>query len=614
MFCTSNSIMRYTKYMNKIQKLSPHEAQKIAAGEVVERPANVVKELLENSLDAGATSITIYLENGGKKLIRVVDNGDGMSPADARMSVVHHATSKITTVDQLETLTTFGFRGEALSSIAAISTMTLITKEAHTQEATKLTITHGSIAHEELCAAPQGTDITIDNIFENVPARRKFLKSDETERRVIVQLFQAMCFAYPTVHFKLYHNDTLVHNCPPVRVLERIHQLFDTRMHQHMLEAITTEPGLSITAFFSDHQYTRYDRSALFFLVNKRWVKNYKLSQAFIKAYANVLPTGKYPAGVVALTVDTRQVDINIHPRKEEVQFLHPRAIESALTQCIKKALEAKLVKMIQPIPPTQEPIHIRAPFLLQYDSAEITKDVRAIPQKPLSNKWYNQPITSHTHPEYAQHVSNEKGRQETFVTPTEGAQLSTIIGQVHATYILIETKTGLSLVDQHAAHERILYEQFSQRFHEVSTVQLVFPHVITLKEQDLVTIQEHRALFKEHGIIFEQTSPHQVVVTGIPVPYKNHSVEELIHQVIAWVHELQMLDTQLFFKKITEKLRAQMACKAAVKAGDMLTREKMEALIAALAKTENRLTCPHGRPTHWNISLTDIQKIFKRI
>lgn len=598
--------------MDKIHQLPAHEAHKIAAGEVVERPANVVKELLENALDAGATSITVYIEQGGKKLIRIVDNGCGMSRADAHMSIMHHATSKITTVDELQTLETFGFRGEALSSIASVSSMTLITKEEDTPEAYKLTIEHGTIIETGVTAAPTGTDICIKDLFSNVPARKKFLKSDDTERRAIVQLFQALCLDYPKINFKLYHNDTIVHNCPAVATMhQRIPQLFDAPMHTHMHAASTTDEslGLTIDAVFSDQQYTRYDRSSLYFFVNKRWVKNYKLSQALIKGYMGILPPNKYPAAVIALTLNTRDVDINIHPRKEEVQFLHPRALENALTSFIKKQLEMRLSSAIAPLKP--DPVYTPTPVQPLFTPKPFTQAAPLTQPSIRPLPVFTPSSTKDVKPALVQEAEHQT---KIHIKVPEQVPASTVLGQLHATYIIIETEEGLALVDQHAAHERILYEQFLYRFNEVATVQLLFPQVITLKEDDLALLEEYLYIFTEQGILLEQAHAQQLMVTSVPVPYKDQSIEDLVHQVISWIKEFSTLEKQQFIKKITEKLRAQMACKAAVKAGDILTHEKMQNLISTLVKTENRFTCPHGRPTHWNISLHEIQKVFKRI
>ena len=330
--------------MARIKQLSAQEAQKIAAGEVVERPANVVKELVENALDAGSTQIAIYIQDAGKSLIRIVDNGYGMNPEDAHLCFKHHATSKITRVDDLPSLTTFGFRGEALSSISAVSKVTLITKEAEAAHATKLVLEHGLVIAEEQISGNTGTDISIADLFYNVPARKKFLKTHETESRQILLLFQAFCLDYLSVHFKLYTQGNLIFNCPGTTDMQqRIAQLWDHSIAQQTIAIAATTNGIHIEGVITNHTYSRYDRSALFFLVNKRWVKNHTLAKAVMKGYMNVLQPDKFPLACIAITIDPAQVDINIHPRKEEVQFLHPRIVEHALQTTVKEALEKNL-------------------------------------------------------------------------------------------------------------------------------------------------------------------------------------------------------------------------------------------------------------------------------
>ena len=274
--------------MSKIHRLAPEEAQKIAAGEVAERPANVLKELLENALDAGATDISIFIEDGGKKLIRIVDNGSGMGREDAYLCLEHHATSKITTVDELTTLTTFGFRGEALSSIAAVSHMTLKTKEATATTGISLLVSGGKVTKESAVSLNTGTDIAVQDLFYNVPARQKFLKSKETEWRALVQLFQAMCLAYKDVSFKLAHHERTLYTIPKVATLEeRVSQIVEPALKHKILitQAQDSDNGISLIAACSPSDYTRFDRSQMFCFVNKRWVKNYKLGQALIKGY-----------------------------------------------------------------------------------------------------------------------------------------------------------------------------------------------------------------------------------------------------------------------------------------------------------------------------------------
>jgi len=652
--------------MPKIKQLSAHEAQKIAAGEVVERPANIVKELVENSIDAGATRISIYVEDGGKALIRIVDNGCGMDTADAQICFDRHATSKITRVDQLETIDTFGFRGEALASIASVSQITLLTKEETALEGTQVITQANTITEINAVACATGTDISIANLFFNVPARKKFLKSTQTEWRAIQLLFNAFCFDYPHIHFLLFSEGKQINNCPVVNdVKNRGLQLFEPTVHKHLLEIATnSETGITLAGVVSDHQQYRYDRSGIYFFVNKRWVKNQHLSSALIKGYANVIPHGRYPIAAINITVPAHEVDINIHPRKEEVKFLHPRRVEQALQQAVKAALENNLSRHLGKDVSfkTPEPWTHPAQQMSDFNPFNFDTFLKTPSVKSMSE-------LSSAHPEHVegypraleetlQHVQGERRELEPlklnnvpnpFAVPalrslgevgsasvggvSKGAddlinqqspfidhsidQTSTesyrLIGQYNTTYLLVEKEDGLFLVDQHAAHERILYELFSQRFTEVATIQLMFPHIITLSTQDINTITPHLSIFTENGIIIEQCASDQLIVQSLPVHLKEQSLTDIVKEVISWITECASLDETTFKKTINHKLQAQMACKAAVKAGDILTQEKMEQLLTNLEKTNNRFSCPHGRPTGWLLSLAEIEKKFRR-
>jgi DNA mismatch repair protein MutL len=625
--------------MAKIKQLPPHEAQKIAAGEVVERPANIVKELVENSIDAGATRITIYIEDAGKQLIRIVDNGCGMDTTDAQLCFDRHATSKITHVNQLESINTFGFRGEALASIASVSTITLITKEEHTLEGTKVVVNANNINEINSIACPTGTDISIHNLFDNLPARKKFLKTTQTEWRAIQLLFNAFCFDYPHIHFLLFSENKQIFNCPTSPNLKnRALQLWETQTSNHLLELQTTDKDFSLSGIMSDHQLYRYDRSGIYFFVNKRWVKNQHLSNAFIKGYANVIPAGRYPVAIIHITVPATEVDINIHPRKEEVKFLHPRRIEQALQQAVKSTLEKNLSQHLkkevtfkdapqyQTQPRDFAPFdfdtflkkEIATPFLPQqevsapFDTFLQAKTLRASGMEISTNE-NNFPINTENLiiplAMSASEGSVSKGAEFLHV-PTEPYRL---IGQYNSTYILIEKEDGLFLVDQHAAHERILYELFSQRFKEVATIQLLFPHIITLSPHDITLITPHLDIFTNNGIIIEQCASNQLRIESLPVHLKDQSLDDIIKETISWITEHSSLDEQALKKTLNNKLQAQMACKAAVKAGDILTQEKMEQLLHDLEKTANRFSCPHGRPTGWLLSLYEIEKKFKR-
>lgn len=643
--------------MPKIKQLSAHEAQKIAAGEVVERPANIVKELVENSIDAGATRISIYVEDGGKTLIRIVDNGCGMDAADAQICFDRHATSKITRVDELESIDTFGFRGEALASIAAVSHITLITKEENSLEGIQVITQANSTIQINAVACATGTDISINNLFFNVPARKKFLKSTQTEWRAIQLLVNAFCFDYPHIHFTLFSEGKQILNCPVVTdIKNRALQLFEPVTHKHLL-TVSTDGDIALDGVISDHQQYRYDRSGIYFFVNKRWVKNQHLSSALIKGYANVIPNGRYPIGAINITVPSKEVDINIHPRKEEVKFLHPRRVEQALQQAVKTALENNLsahlgknITFKNTSPHSQQVrdfnyssfASFHTPLQETFRASEIDK-----PNEPISFAHFDKLSTNRTENLTVSRIEQEKTLPDQWkqsssnnyqiprAVPTEknisvidsvistditeithdSQQLQSyrLIGQYNNTYLLVEKEDGLFLVDQHAAHERILYELFSQRFAEVATIQLLFPQIITLSPQDINSIIPHLDVFTTNGIVIEQCASDQLIVQSLPVHLKDQSLNDIIKEVISWIIEYASLDETAFKKTINHKLQAQMACKSAVKAGDILTQEKMEQLLRDLEKTANRFSCPHGRPTGWLLSLPEIEKKFRR-
>jgi DNA mismatch repair protein MutL len=621
--------------MGKIKQLPQYEIHKIAAGEVVERPANVIKELVENSLDAGALSITVYAEHGGKALMRVVDDGIGMSPEDARMSLVHHATSKLSTIDDLEHISTFGFRGEALSSISAVSRMQLITRERIASEGIKLTITEGTIVQEEVVACTTGTDITITDLFYTVPARKKFLKADDTEWRNLYQLMQAFALSYPACAFTLYHNNKIVLQCRPANSLAmRMQELYDATVTSSLLvcESVAS-PGFSIEGQITNPHVMRYDRSQIYLFVNKRWIKNSKLTHAVLKGYNNVLLPGRYPAAVLCITIDSSQVDINIHPRKEEVHFLHPRRVESAVESLVRERLErytkdltsAKSPVQSQVYHPAQSiPGYLKPPSLLstvlEHESENLGREIPSQFVQTLSAQTVSaqESFSRVLDSVFAQSNDNQMQgvlpidlRNERALVGAPEVESYRLIGQLLQTYILIENDEGMVLIDQHAAHERILYELFANRFEEVAVVPLLFPAMVTLHEHEAQLLEKHAQLFAHYGIVVQRISLQQCAVQSAPVMLKNVSYEDILRHMITIIQEEQ--DAEVLENTLHHALRAQMACKAAVKAGDTLTYEHMRELITSLNKTPNRFSCPHGRPTSWPITSYEIERKFKR-
>ncbi len=601
--------------MPRIKKLSDNEAKKIAAGEVVERPANVVKELIENSIDAGATEISIYLQDAGKKLIKIIDNGCGMSFDDAILCFEHHATSKITSIEDLNSLKTFGFRGEALSSISSISKIKLTTKEYAIDTGSQVILDDGKILKHEMISCPIGTQFEISDIFYNIPARLKFLKKSETELRQILLLFQAFCLSNLKIHFRLFSENEEIYNCPPVEDLSsRISQLWDYNFAKNLIFFSDSDKSinLEISGAISNHNFSRFNKNQIFLFVNGRWVKNYHIIKSILKGYLNVLQEGKFPASFIFINLPQDQLDINIHPKKEEVQFINSKKIEQFLQSLVKRNLENFLSKQINnKIEFQSEKLNInftpavqttfdfeQIPFFEPTDS--FNAENHSITQNNLNINWDS----------YNSEKREEKDLKTDFTVPENNLN---IIGQFKSTYILIEKDEGLFLIDQHAAHERILYELFSKRFHEVATVPLIFPIIIDLKESDLTFIEDYFEIFHLNGIDIERFSKNQVVIKTIPVHVKDIKLQELINQVIIWIEENQNLSKNEFFKIINEKIRAQMACKAAVKAGDQLSGEQMMHLLQDLENAENNFTCPHGRPTGWLLPFYEIEKKFKR-
>lgn len=615
----SNSIVRAK--MGKIQQLPPHEAQKIAAGQVIDRPAHVVKELLENSIDAGATKITISIEDGGKKLIRIIDNGCGMNKEDALLCFQKHATSKIKSIDELISITSYGFRGEALASISAVSNVVLRTKEISNQEGTMVAITDQKTSVTNL-ACPNGTDIAINNLFYNMPARAKFLKKRETEANHISHVIKTACLAHPEIHiiFEVDGNTTL--NCPPQEsIKDRFAQLWDHTTAQHAIEINATHSSktFSVTGAISNHQWFRYDRSAMYFLVNNRWVMNHTLGRALLKGYNNVLPQGKYPMACIAIFINPSHVDINMHPRKEEVKFAHPRVVEKLIEDTVRATLERNLSKQIKKEVQFATSIHPQFPSYLSEPPHTKTGMVFMPASSTSFDAHVLRPAPTPAPalpPIPAMSLIQEAPTQphESTISILEKTNAPyTIIGQYHKTYILIEQEDGLFLIDQHAAHERVLYEIFANRFDQVPTINLMFPQLISLTLDELNILEPYFGLFAQHGITLNRFSKDQITIQSTPVHVKNISLTQLVKEVISWIQEEDIVDQNEFTKKINDKLRAQMACKAAIKAGDSLSQEQMSELLEDLYKTDNRFSCPHGRPTGWLMSLHEIEKKFRR-
>jgi DNA mismatch repair protein MutL len=607
--------------MNKIKVLSEQEAQKIAAGEVVERPASIVKEIIENSIDAGSTQISLFIKNGGKDLIRIVDNGCGMSLADAKLCFRAHATSKIEKIDDLERIASFGFRGEALASISAVSKITLITKEKTSNDndlGINLELIAGNFSNEEKISCTIGTDLQIKELFYNTPVRKKFLKEEETEWNQILGIFQAFCLSHLSIHFKLFRDEKLVLNLPAVEnIKDRTSQIWGHNFAQNLIEINKDKnkelDALKIFGYISNHNFWRYGRQYIFFFVNKRAVKNKELSQTLLKGYLNVLPPARFPAAFIFIELENNLVDINVHPRKEEVKFAKPVTIQNYLqkliTQSLANNLNQKLSNTTQKISDTYYPkAEIQKPIVnLTQPSAESAK-TNALFSEPkiLFSKNFEEPIVSNF---------QQSNLQEIFLPQKEESfyDNSKIIGQLLKTYILVDTGEELTIIDQHAAHERILYEKFLHKFEKKDGIALIFPEIINLAPSQIEVILKEKDFFYLQGIELEQIGQNQIAIKTSPPKIQNQDLKDIILQAINFIEENEQLEEETFRKKLNEHVHSHMACKMAVKAGDELPLSMMQRIISDLKKTQNRFICVHGRPTTWTIPKEELEKKFRR-
>ena len=595
--------------MNKIKILPKEEALKIAAGEVVERPASVVKELIENSIDAKATQISLYVENAGKTLLRIVDNGCGMSNDDAHLCFVKHATSKINSLDDLSSISSFGFRGEALASISSISHVTLVTKQQNQDLGVKIEFPQ----ENQQIACQTGTEFSIKDLFYNTPARRKFLKHDETEWNAIQNMFHAFCLSNLKIHFKLYRDNKMILNAPAIKTIkDRASQLWGHNFSVNLLELQTPSSSSQnkykplVTGYISNHSFWRYGRQHIFFFVNNRWVKDAKLSSALLKGYRGVLPPGRFPAGFIFISIDKSLVDINVHPRKEEVQFVKPALTATTLNELVSKTLEQNVNEQIT--------TNKQEVFYNSNNSIDTTQQY-ASPQnttEPQNKAVYSIPDPWEGTIPQQQDLKITKPIQQK-IEEVSTIRPVTIIGQLLKTYILIENENGLLIIDQHAAHERILYEKYLKNFEQKDGIQLLFPEIIKLGSREIEQILNEKEFFMKQGFEIEQFGKNEIAVKTAPPKLQNTSIKDLIFEAIEFIEENEALDSEEFRKKLNEHVHSHMACKMAVKAGDELDHEMMKNIARELMEVDNRFICVHGRPTMWTIDQNELEKKFRR-
>lgn len=597
-----------------IHVLPDQLASQIAAGEVVERPSSVVKELVENSIDAGATAITIEIRGGGRQLIQVADNGSGIEAAEIETAFLRHATSKLNTADDLHAIRTLGFRGEALAAIAAVSQVTVVSRARDATAGTRLVLDGGHIAGHETIGAPAGTVIAVENLFYNVPARLKFLKSVTTEKRLIDEFVTRYALAYPNIRFRLSHDNRITFQTTgsgetadvllAVYGPETVRQLITIPVDE------AEERRVHVRGYVSDPALNWANRNHIQLFVNGRAVRDSRLTFAVIQAYHTLLPVGRFPLGLLFLDVPVEDVDVNVHPAKVEVRFRDEGVMFGAVQREVRAVLLGTTPGRAAGGWPTGESMGGWNSWGSR--PAFAPRDDDDLPAAQLDIPWQLRPPA----PEMVSGTPDAETAlpgmsPSPLIAAEQRLPIMRVIGQVGAAYIIAEGPEGLYLIDQHAAHERILYEQLLAQWRQrhVLSQGLVAPATVYLPPSQAALVEEQAALLTGLGFDIEPFGPGAFQVRAVPALLGRTDPAAALMAVVSDLeNEAAPLGAQL------EAQVLKRVCKsAAVKAGQTLSREEMEALIAQLETCETPHTCPHGRPTLIHISAAQLARQFGR-
>jgi len=657
--------------MSRIRILPEAVANKIAAGEVVERPASVVKELLENALDAGANTIRIEVEQGGKRMIRVIDDGHGMTHDDALLAFERHATSKLRSADDLLSISTLGFRGEALPTIAAVSRLLLETRDGAEAEGTRVEFAGGKLVNVKPAGLPPGTTISVADIFYCVPARRKFLKSDTTELGHIASLVTHYALANPGKQFVLTTPAQEIINCPPAaKLADRVYQLFGRQSLEELVEipavsapfrAAITEPALDpeeeksslrVSGFTSRPDIQRANRNGIYIFVNRRLVRDRLILHAIHEAYRNILPPAVFPATLLFLEMPYDEVDVNVHPAKIEVRFRRSNFVHDFTRDAIRQALMgARPIASFAAAAATATPPSTGAgngAFSSAITPASLKSgvphaiippmeetglgsgvgsdggfDLTVAPLRPVEQRIPFESGTAFGNGVAPAQFSAAGNWAANLAAPSADApaslprpeQIADLkpLGQVSASFIIAVNGEGLWIVDQHVAHERVLFEQHleARRAGKIEAQRMLMPLVIELSPRQIVTFEQIAEELAANGFEVEPMGPKSVAIQAVPAGVGAPDAEKLLTEILDGI---ERENAAISIETLQAKIAASTACHAAIKVNMPLEQSKMEWLLDALAKTDCPMSCPHGRPVVLRYSLKEIEKAFHRI
>lgn len=658
----------------KVQLLDQNTSNQIAAGEVVEKPASVVKELVENSLDAGADTIEVSIFAGGTEFIRVRDNGSGMDEANARMAILRHATSKIVKADDLLTLHTLGFRGEALPSIASVSHFTLLTRETGAEFATRITLDGGENLDVETMGGDVGTTITVKDLFYNVPARRKFLRTVNTEGRYISDILSKIALSRPDVHLVLTRDDKEVINTPGSGdLVDTIESLYGKEVTKELLTVDYAQDGITLKGFISRPTLLKGTRQWQTLFVNGRCINNRMVSKAIDHAYQSQIPKAGFPFAVLNIGIDTHLIDINVHPQKSEIKFGDEsavyRAVYHGLCQALTQPMAGKRegdgsVALVQPgfrkmeptlpgVPAGRAPEPEQKPLFQGGDKGYQPRTSafgRSYASSPSGS--YGQPVwkvpdaisedttakffaaqrrddlgasgdtagAGNPAPEGEALPASRPGEEASLSDETlteearDGALASGVdliwpLGQVDRVFIIAQSETALYLIDQHAAHERIMYDKFIRQQQEIPSQQLLLPLFLNVTRPDVDLIEEYRDEFLKLGVDVEPAGETSLRVSALPADVESSQAEGFIEDILKLLSENKKIKAS----DLRESVLHYAACHSAIRAGEVLNIRQMRQLILELLNTEHPFTCPHGRPCMIQLTSDELYHMFKR-
>lgn len=599
--------------MKRIKILDDLTIQKIAAGEVIERPASVVKELVENSLDANSQNITLEIQNGGKSYIRVTDDGEGILENDLGHAFKPHSTSKLDQIDDLYNIRSFGFRGEALASIASVARVEMLTKTNSNLSGTQVLVEEGKIIKQQPIGCPKGTTMIVKDLFYNLPVRKNFLQSDRSEANKVTDIIHKLALGNYGTSFKYINDNRIIFNTSKNnRLKDNIYLLLGKEYVENLIGVCYETGDFKISGYISNNKFYRGNRSHQYLYVNKRLVSNQNISKIIEEEYKGLIPINRFPIYILFIDIDSKNIDVNIHPTKEEIKFINEQKIKSQLRTTIYKTLRANLsvpqgiVKKELPKEKEELPLLYEETLLDSYQGKDENNDLhfdQALEKMPIYKRDY-------TNKDFNYREGPNKVEKEALGDIFKNLDY---IGSIFSTYILAENKqdSKVYIIDQHAAHERILYENYKTQHlkEKVHIQELLAPVFLELTNLEVARILENKELFREVGFVIDDFGNNSIIIRGVPILFGEPQAKSLFLEIIDGIDPADKRNPKTLIDRIIK-----IACSQAIKAGDRIDPMEVESLFQQLQELENPLTCPHGRPTVIEISKKDLEKEFKRI